>query len=248
MPSSCRNSCANDFGESAQLEPIPKYGRHHGPIVRLLMFWLNGLSSERLTVAHYEKEIRQMTSTATAPIPTAVATSTWNIDPAHSAAEFKVRHMMISFVKGKFSGLSGVLKLDESDYTHSSVEVSIPAASVSTVDEKLNAHLKESDFFDVEQFPSLTFKSKGIRWTGGRDYVVDGELTIRGITKPVTLSVTDVSEPAKDPWGNLRIGLSGSTKVDRREFGLVWNAALELGGMLVGEEVTITVDVQFIKA
>jgi len=189
-----------------------------------------------------------MTSTVVAPIPTAAISSTWNIDPAHSAAEFKVRHMMISFVKGKFSALSGVLKLDESDYTHSSVEVSIPAASVSTVDEKLDAHLKESDFFDVAQFPTLTFKSTSIRSTGDRDYVVDGDLSIRGITKPVSLSVTDVSEPAKDPWGNQRIGLSASAKVDRRDFGLVWNAALELGGVLVGEEVKITLDVQFIKA
>lgn len=189
-----------------------------------------------------------MTSTAVANTPTAAATSTWNIDAAHSVAEFKVRHMMISFVKGKFSGLSGVLKLDETDYTRSSVEVSIPAASVSTVDDKLDAHLKEADFFDVAKFPTLTFKSTNIRSTGDRDFVVDGDLTIRGITKPVTLIVNDVSEPSKDPWGNQRIGLSASAKVDRREFGLVWNAALELGGVLVGEEVTITLDVQFIKA
>jgi polyisoprenoid-binding protein YceI len=175
------------------------------------------------------------------------ATSTWNIDAAHSVAEFKVRHMMISFV-GKFSGLSGALKLDGTDYTRSSVEVSIPAASVSTVDEKLDAHLKEADFFDVAEFPTLTFKSTSIRSTGDRDYVVDGDLTIRGITKPVTLIVNDVSEPSKDPWGNQRIGLSASTKLDRRDFGLVWNTALELGGVLVGEEVTITLDVQFIKA
>src|SRR5580693_7361587 len=115
--------------------------------------------------------------------------STWNIDPAHSAAEFKVRHMMISYVKGKFSGLSGVLRLDETDYTRSTVEVSIPATSVSTVDAKLDAHLKDADFFDVEKFPTLTFKSTSIRSTGGQDYAVAGDLTIRGITKTVTLSV-----------------------------------------------------------
>jgi polyisoprenoid-binding protein YceI len=201
-------------------------------------------------VSHSEKEICYMSSTTVRATPTAATTSTsiWNIDPAHSVAEFKVRHMMISFVKGKFSGLSGVLKLDESDYTRSSVEVSIPAASVSTVDDKLDAHLKEADFFDVAQFPTLTFKSTSIRSAGDRDYAVDGELTIRGVTKLVTLSVNDVSEPSKDPWGNQRIGLSVSTKVDRRDFGLVWNAALELGGVLVGDEVTITLDVQYIKA
>jgi polyisoprenoid-binding protein YceI len=173
--------------------------------------------------------------------------STWNLDPAHSAAEFKVRHMMISNVKGKFSGLSGVLKLDETDYAHSSVEVSIPTASVRTVDDKLDAHLKEADFFDVEKFPSLTFESTNIRSTGGHDYAVTGDLTIRGVTKSVTLTVTDVSEPSTDPWGNVRIGLSGSTKINRKEFGIVWDSALDSGGVLVGDEVTITLDVQFIK-
>jgi polyisoprenoid-binding protein YceI len=199
--------------------------------------------------AQFKKEIRQMASTTATAIPTTTTatSSTWKIDPAHSAAEFKVRHMMISYVKGKFSGLSGVLKLDENDYTHSTVEVSIPAASVRTVDDKLDAHLKEADFFDVEKFPTLTFKSTSIRTTGDRDYAVTGDLTIRGVTKSVILSVNDVSEPSKDPWGNQRIGLSGSAKINRKDFGLVWNAPLEFGGMLVGEEVAITLDVQFIK-
>ena len=190
-----------------------------------------------------------MSSTTATPAPPTgtAALSTWKIDPSHSAAEFKVRHMMISFVKGKFSGLSGVLKLDEGDYTLSTVEVSIPAASVSTVDEKLDAHLKNADFFDVEKFPTLTFKSRSIRSTGDRDYEVTGDLTIRGVTKSVTLSVDDVSAPSKDPWGNQRIGLSASTKVNRKDFGLVWNAPLEFGGVLVGDEVAITLDVQFIK-
>jgi polyisoprenoid-binding protein YceI len=189
--------------------------------------------------------------TSTAAIPTADATTfvstTWNLDPAHSVAGFKVRHMMISYVKGEFSGLSGVLKLDETDYTQSTVEVSIPAASVRTVDEKLNAHLKEADFFDVEKFPTLTFKSTRIRSTGGRDYAVTGDLTIHGITESVTLTVDDVSEPSTDPWGNQRIGLSASTRINRKDFGILWNAALDAGGVLVGDEVSITLDVQFIK-
>ena len=190
-----------------------------------------------------------MSSTIATAAPTTATTalSTWNVDPAHSAAEFKVRHMMISYVTGKFSGLSGVLRLDETDYTRSTVEVSIPAASVSTVDDKLDAHLRDADFFDVEKFPTLTFQSRSIRSTGGQDYAVAGDLTIRGITKTVTLSVNDLSEPSKDPWGNQRIGLSVTTKVNRKDFGLVWNAPLELGGVLVGEEVTITLEVQFIK-
>jgi polyisoprenoid-binding protein YceI len=190
-----------------------------------------------------------MSSTTASVAPTTATTvlSTWKIDPAHSAAEFKVRHMMISYVKGKFSGLSGVLKLNEADYTLSAVEVSIPAASVRTVDDKLDAHLKEADFFDVEKFPLLTFKSTSIRSLGDRDYEVSGDLTIRGVTKPVTLSVDDVSAPSKDPWGNQRIGLSASARVNRKDFGLVWNAPLEFGGVLVGDEVAITLDVQFIK-
>jgi polyisoprenoid-binding protein YceI len=187
------------------------------------------------------------TTATAAPTTATTALSTWNIDPAHSGAEFKVRHMMISYVKGKFSGLSGVLKLDETDYTRSTVEVSIPAASVSPVDDNLDAHLKAADFFDVEKFPTLTFRSTSIRSTGDRDYEVTGDLTIRGVTKSVTLSVNDVSSPAKDPWGNQRIGLSATGKVDRRDFGLVWNSPLEFGGMLVGDEVAITLDVQFIK-
>ncbi|MBB6144535.1 polyisoprenoid-binding protein YceI [Silvibacterium bohemicum] len=190
-----------------------------------------------------------MTSiTATAILTgTTTASSTWKIDPAHSVAEFKVRHMMISYVRGAFSGLSGVLRLDETDYTHSTVEASIPAASARTVDENLNAHLKNADFFDVENFPTLTFKSTNIRSTGGRNYAVTGDLTIRGVAKSVTLSVDDVSEPSIDPWGNRRIGISGSAKVNRKDFGLTWNTPLELGGVLVGDEVTITLDVQFIK-
>ena len=174
--------------------------------------------------------------------------TTWNIDPAHSAAEFKVRHMMIANVKGKFTSLSGVLKLDESDYRNSAVEASIPASSLTTGDDQRDGHLKSADFLDVERFPTLTFKSTGIDLAGGPDYTVAGELTVHGVTKTVTLSVEDVSEPAKDPWGNQRIGLTGSTKINRKDFGLTWNSALESGGVLVGEEVAITLDVQFIKA
>jgi polyisoprenoid-binding protein YceI len=152
------------------------------------------------------------TTLAASPAVPTSASSNWNIGPSHSVAEFKVRHMMISYVKGKFSGLSGVLKLDEADYTHSTVEESIPAASVSTVDDNLDAHLKNADFFDVEQFPTLTFRFTSIRFSGGHDYTVSGDLTIRGVTKSVTLNVNDVSEPSRDLGGNLRIGLSGSAK------------------------------------
>jgi polyisoprenoid-binding protein YceI len=187
-------------------------------------------------------------STATvAPTIATIASNTWNIDPAHSAAEFKIRHMMISYVKGAFSGITGVLKLDETDPTRSTVEVSIPATSIRTADDKLDAHLRTADFFDVEKFPKLTFESTTIRSAGGNDYAVTGDLTIHGVTKSVTLSVDDVSKPSSDPWGNQRIGLSGSTKINRKDFGITWNTALDSGGVLVGDEVAITLDVQFVK-
>ena len=174
--------------------------------------------------------------------------STWNLDPAHSVAEFKVKHMMISNVKGSFSGLTGTLKLDETDYTYSTVEASIPVASLNTGDAQRDGHLKSADFFDAEKFPAMTFKSSNIDLTGGADYAVTGDLTVHGVTKSVTFAVEDLSEPSKDPWGNQRIGLSGSTKINRKDFGLTWNSALESGGVLVGEEVTISLEVQFVKS
>ncbi len=174
------------------------------------------------------------------------ATTTWKIDPAHSAAEFKVKHMMIANVKGKFGGISGVLNRYEADHTRSTLEVSIDTSTVNTLDPQRDGHLKSADFFHVERFPAMTFKSTQIKHKGD-GYAVTGDLTIRGVTKPVTLTVEEVSEPAKDPWGNTRIGLTASAKVNRKDFGLTWNTALETGGVLVGDDVAITLDVQFIK-
>jgi polyisoprenoid-binding protein YceI len=175
------------------------------------------------------------------------ATSTWNIDPAHSGAEFKVKHMMIANVRGKFSGISGVLHRVEADDTESTLEVSIDVSTVNTQDAQRDGHLKSPDFFHVEQFPAMTFKSTHIQKKGD-GFAVTGDLTIRDVTKPVVLNVEEVSEPAKDPWGNTRIGLTATAKINRKDFGLTWNTTLEAGGVLVGEEVAITLDVQFIKA
>ena len=177
----------------------------------------------------------------------ATATSTWNIDPAHSGAEFKVKHMMIANVRGKFSGITGVLHRVDADHTQSTLEVSIDVSTVNTQDEQRDGHLKSPDFFDVEKFPAMTFKSTHIEKKGD-GFAVTGDLTIHGVTKPVVLNVEEVSEPAKDPWGNTRIGLTATAKINRKDFGLGWNAPLEAGGVLVGEEVAITLDVQFIKA
>jgi polyisoprenoid-binding protein YceI len=174
--------------------------------------------------------------------------TTWNLDPAHSAAEFKVKHMMISNVKGKFSGMSGVLSLDEGDATRSSVEASIPVTTLNTGDPQRDGHLKSADFFDAEKFPVMTFRSTRVENAAGADLAMTGDLTVHGVTKTATFTVSDVSQPAKDPWGNLRIGLSASVKINRKDFGLTWNSTLETGGVLVGDDVAITLDVQFIKA
>ena len=176
------------------------------------------------------------------------AATTWNLDPAHSVAEFKVKHMMISNVKGTFSGLSGVLTEHATDSTLSSVEASVDVATINTHDAQRDGHLKSADFFDAEKFPKLTFKSTSVTKKGDAEYAVTGDLTVHGVTKPVTFAVEGPSEPAKDPWGNTRIGLSATAKINRKDFGLTWNSALETGGVLVGEDVIITLDVQFIKA
>ena len=172
--------------------------------------------------------------------------STWNIDPAHSSAGFKVRHMMISNVKGTFKGLSGVLTLDESEPTRSRVEASIPIAGLSTCDEQRDGHLKSADFLDVEKFPTITFKSTGVKPSGNGGEVT-GELTIHGVAQPVTLEVEGPVPEIKDPWGMHRIGGSATAKINRKDFGLTWNSALETGGVLVGDEVKITIEFEAVR-
>jgi polyisoprenoid-binding protein YceI len=192
-----------------------------------------------------------MSNTTTAA-PPQTSTTTWNIDPAHSVAEFKVKHMMIANVKGQFPKVSGVLIRDESDPVNDRVEATIEAASIHTRDEQRDAHLKSSDFFDVEKFPTLHFKSTGVNvvgeGVGEGELSVEGDLTIRGVTRKVRFAVEGPTPPTKDPWGNTRVAISASTKINRKDFGLTWNAALETGGILVGEEVTITLDAEFVKA
>jgi polyisoprenoid-binding protein YceI len=176
------------------------------------------------------------------------AVTTWNLDPVHSVAEFKVKHMMISNVKGQFATVTGALTLDEADITKSRLEASIEVASINTRDDQRDAHLKSADFFHAEKFPRLSFKSTRITRRGNGELAVAGDLTIRGVTRNVVFTVEGPTPPAKDPWGNTRLGLSATTKINRKDFGLTWNAALEAGSVLVGDEVTITLDVQFVKA
>ena len=179
---------------------------------------------------------------------TTATPSTWNLDPVHSVAEFKVKHMMISNVKGQFTGIAGTLTLDENDITNSKITATIDATTINTREPQRDGHLKSADFFDVEQYPTLTFQSTSVQKTGEGELAVAGELTIHGVTKPVVFAVEGPTAPGKDPWGNVRIGLAATTKINRKDYGLTWNSALETGGILVGEDIAITLDVEFVKA
>ena len=175
------------------------------------------------------------------------AITTWKLDPAHSHAEFKVKHMMISNVKGSFNGLTGTLTEHATDKTLSTVEASIDVNTISTGDAQRDAHLKSADFFDATQFGTMTFRSSKVQPNGDGGYNVIGDLTLHGQTRQQTFVVEGPTAPGKDPWGNTRIGLSATTRINRKDYGLSWNAALETGGILVGDDVNITIEAQFIK-
>jgi polyisoprenoid-binding protein YceI len=176
-----------------------------------------------------------------------MAKHTWQIDPAHTEVEFAVKHMMISTVKGRFADVSGTITLDETDLAGSSVEVEIDVASIDTRQADRDAHLRSADFFDVENHPKLTFRSRRVEAEGQGRFRVVGDLTIRGVTREVVLEATDEGR-GTDPWGNAKAGFSARTSIDRQDYGLTWNAALETGGILVGNEVKITLEVQAAKA
>lgn len=173
-------------------------------------------------------------------------TVTYIMDPAHSTASFSIKHMMIAKVHGGFEKLSGKLLLDKNDMANSTVETSIEVISINTRDAQRDTHLKSADFFDVEKFPLINFQSTRFEKKGD-ELLITGNLTIHGITKEVKLEASGLNTEMMDPWGNSKIGASGSTKINRKEFGLTWNAALEAGGLLVGEDVNITLEVQFAK-
>jgi polyisoprenoid-binding protein YceI len=181
---------------------------------------------------------------------TAMQTTTtiWNLDPVHSVAEFKVKHMMISNVKGQFTSITGILTLDGNDIAGSRVEATIDASTINTREAKRDEHLKSADFFDVEQFPTLSFRSTQVTRADDDELVATGDLTVHGVTRKVTFEVEGPTAAGKDPGGNTRIGLSATTRINRKDFGLTWNAALETGGILVGEDVTINLDLEFVKS
>ena len=183
-----------------------------------------------------------MTDTATT-----TATRTWTIDLAHSMVEFSVKHMMFSTVKGLFTDFSGTIELDDQDIANSSVDVVIQAASIDTRDEGRNAHLKSADFFDVETYPTITFKSTSVEPKDDEEFNVTGDLTLHGVTKPVVLKVEQTGR-GMSPFGFEVAGFSAKTKISRKDFGLNWNAALETGGVLVGDEIKISIEIEAVPA
>ena len=180
-------------------------------------------------------------------LPLLASATTWNIDPDHSNIGFKVRHLMVSNVKGSFDKHTGVVDINDKDITKSKVEVTIDTASINTNVQKRDEHLRSADFFDVAKYPTMTFVSKKVAKAGKDKLKVTGDLTLHGITKEVVLDVEGPTKESKDPYGNIRSGVVAGTKINRKDFGLVWNAALETGGVAVGEEVTISMEIEMIK-
>lgn len=185
------------------------------------------------------KQVQDQATTVTTP-----AARVYAIDSSHSSASFKVRHLMVSNVRGELGQISGQVVIDDIDITQSSVDVTIDVLALNTHDAKRDEHLRSPDFFDVAQFPNITFKSKRVQPGKGGDLFVTGDLTIRGITREVTLDVEPLSPEVNDPWGNVKRGASARARINRKEFSVVWNAALDGGGVLVGDEVAVTLEIE----
>src|SRR6266568_1656983 len=191
--------------------------------------------------------IAAISTIITLALPAFAFASTWNIDPDHSNVGFKVRHLMVSNVKGSFEKHTGTVDINDQDITKSKVEISIDTNSINTNVRKRDDHLRSAEFFDVAKFPAMTFVSKRVAKAGKDKLKVTGDLTLHGVTKEVVLEVEGPSRESKDPWGNIRKGATATTKINRKDFGLVWNTALETGGVAVGEEITITLEIEMIK-
>jgi polyisoprenoid-binding protein YceI len=173
--------------------------------------------------------------------------ATWQIDPDHSSFQFKVRHLMVSNVKGDFTKVKGAVTMDDKDVSNLNVELTIDAASVNTGHAKRDEHLRAADFFDVAKYPTITFVSKKVMKDGPDRLKVTGDLTMHGVTREVTVNVEGPTQEVKDPWGNFRRGATGTSKINRKDFGLTWNKSLETGGVVVGEDVDIFVEIELIK-
>jgi polyisoprenoid-binding protein YceI len=171
----------------------------------------------------------------------------WEFDPEHTGVHFKVRHLMVSSVRGEFENVTGKIVYDEADVTRSTADITIAAASINTRVAKRDEHLRSPDFLDVAKYPVITFKSKRVEKAGNGTLKMTGDLTIHGVTNEVVLTIEGPAPAIKDPWGNQRVGGQATAKINRKDFGLIWNAALETGGVVVGDEVEITIDVEIFR-
>ena len=180
-------------------------------------------------------------------IPIFTDAATWQMDLAHSSFQFKIRHLTVSNVKGDFNKFQGVANIDDQNISHLKVEVAIDVASVNTGHAQRDEHLRGPDFFDVTKYPTITFVSKKVNKTETNRLKVIGYLTLRGVTREVTVDVEGPTPEVKDPWGNFRRGVTATTKINRRDFGLTWNKVLDTGGLVVGDEVDIYIEVELIR-
>jgi len=188
--------------------------------------------------------VRRMLVVSAVALSAPTLAATWQIDPAHSNVSFSVRHMMVSNVSGEFTKVSGTVEGDEKTPAQAVITATIDATSINTREAKRDDHLKSPDFLDVAKYPTIIFKSKKIEPSGSGQFKVTGDLTLHGVTKEVVLDVSDVTAPIKDPMGKTRAGAQASTKIDRKDFGINWSKVIDGGGLMVGDEVAISVDVE----
>jgi len=180
-------------------------------------------------------------------VPALARASTWQIDPAHTSVQFAVRHLMVSTVRGELGKAAGSVTLDESDLTKSSVEATVDVTAINTREPRRDEHLKSPDFLDAAKYPTITFKSTKVEKVADDHYKVTGDLTIRGVTKSTVLDVTGSPKPINDPMGNVKLGGSATTRINRQDFGVSWSKSLDGGGVVVGDDVDITIDIELVK-
>lgn len=194
-----------------------------------------------------KKMITSISTIIALALPAFAFASTWTIDPDHSNVGFKVKHLMVTNVKGSFDKHTGTVDINDKDITKSKVEVTIDTASINTNVQKRDDHLRSADFFDVAKYPAMTFVSKKVAKAGKDRLKVTGDLTLHGVTRQVVLDVEPITKESKDPWGNIRRGTTATTKIDRKDFGLTWNKGLETGGVLIGDTIAITLEIEMIR-
>jgi len=193
------------------------------------------------------KLVKSLLAVIAVALPGSAFAADYVIDPSHTSVGFTVRHLMVTKVRGSFEKVSGTVKYDPNEPEKIVIDATIDAASINTREAKRDEHLRSPDFFDVAKHPTLTFKSKKAKVLGKGKLEVIGDLTIRGVTKEVTLQVEGLDQEIKDPWGNVRRGATATTRINRKDFGLAWNQVLETGGVMVGEDVDIQIDVELIR-